>query len=67
MNAFEFAARMWRGAQAMTAMQQEEFGEVVNLDGQELADLIAFAHDADEQKKLTVKQVPKQFLDKTEQ
>lgn len=67
MNAFEFAARMWRGAQAMTAMQQEEFGEVVNLDGQELADLIAFAHDADEQKKLTVKQVPKQFLDKIEQ
>lgn len=64
MNAFEFAARMWRGAQAMTAMQQEEFGEVVNLDGQELADLIAFAHDTDEQKKLTIKQVPKQFRDK---
>lgn len=67
MNAFEFAARMWRGAQAMTVMQQEEFGEVVDLDGQELADLVAFAHDANEQKKLTLKQVPKQFRDKIEQ
>jgi hypothetical protein len=51
----------------MTAIQQEEFGEVVNLDGQELADLVAFAHDADEQKKLTDKQIPKQFRDKIEQ
>ncbi len=67
MNAFEFAARMWRGAQAMTAMQQEEFGEVVNLDGQELADLIAFAHDADEQQKLTKKQIPDNFRKKIEQ
>lgn len=64
MNAFEFAARMWRGAQAMTAMQQEEFGGVVNLDGQELADLVAFAHDAEEQNKLTVKQIPERFQNK---
>ena len=67
MNAFEFAARMWRGAQAMTAMQQEEFGEVIALSGQELADLVAFAHDADEQRKLSLTQVPKKFRDKIEQ
>lgn len=67
MNAFEFAARMWRGAQAMTAMQQEEFGEVVDLSGQELADLVAFAHDADEQRKLALTQVPKKYRDKIDQ
>jgi len=66
-NAFEFAARMWRGAQAMTAMQQEEFGKVVDLSGQELTDLIAFAHDADEQSKLSLTQVPKKFRNKIEQ
>ncbi|NNE22863.1 MAG: c-type cytochrome [Rhizobiales bacterium] len=67
MNAFEFAARMWRGAQAMTAMQQEEFGKVVDLSGQELADLVAFAHDADEQRKLSLTQVPRKYRDKIEQ
>lgn len=66
MNAFEFAARMWRGAQAMAAMQQEEFGDVIKLDGQELADLVAFAHDATEQKKLTADQIPQRYRGKIE-
>ncbi len=61
MNAFEFAARMWRGAAAMTAMQEAELGGVISLTGQELADLIAFAHDAEEQKKLTESQIPERF------
>jgi len=61
MNAFEFAARMWRGAAAMTALQQDLLGEVVSLDGQDLADLIAFAHDAEEQKQLTEDQIPERF------
>lgn len=59
MNAFEFAARMWRGAPAMSAMQQAEFGGVIELDGRELADLVAFAHDEGEQKRLSADQVPK--------
>lgn len=63
MNAFEFAARMWRGAAAMTAMQEAQFGEVVALDGQELADIIAFAHDEAEQSKLTAEQIPKRYRD----
>ncbi|MEF2546983.1 c-type cytochrome [Aurantimonas sp. E1-2-R+4] len=67
MNAFEFAARMWRGASAMTAMQEAEFGAVIDLTGQELADLVAFAHDAEEQKKLTLDQVPEKFRDKLAQ
>ena len=61
MNAFEFAARMWRGAAAMTMMQQDLLGGVINLTGQDLADLVAFAHDVDEQRKLTSDQVPAQF------
>lgn len=62
MNAFEFAARMWRGASAMTAMQQEMFGDVISLTGQDLADLVAFAHDEKEQKKLTKSQIPEKLL-----
>ncbi|HUS56135.1 MAG TPA: c-type cytochrome [Thermohalobaculum sp.] len=61
MNVFEFAARMWRGAPAMAALQEDMLGEVISLDGQELADLVAFAHDADEQAMLTMDQVPERF------
>jgi mono/diheme cytochrome c family protein len=61
MNAFEFAARMWRGAQAMTALQEDLLGAVISLDGQDLADLVAFAHDEAEQAKLTEDQIPERF------
>ncbi len=61
MNVFEFAARMWRGAAAMTVMQEEELGGVIDLTGQDLADLIAFAHDAEEQAELTEDQIPERF------
>lgn len=61
MNVFEFAARMWRGAAAMTVMQEEELGGVIDLTGQDLADLIAFVHDAEEQTKLTESQIPERF------
>lgn len=63
MNTFEFAARMWRGAAAMTAMQQDILGDVIPLTGQDLADLIAFAHDSKEQEKLTEDQIPQKFKD----
>lgn len=61
MNAFEFAARMWRGADAMIAMQQELFGEQIQLTGQELLDLVAFAHDNTEQQELSEDQIPPKF------
>jgi len=61
MNAFEFAARMWRGAEAMTALQHDLLGEVIALDGQDLADLIAFAHDDAEQALLTEDQIPERY------
>lgn len=63
MNAFEFAARMWRGAPSMVLMQEEEFGEFISLTGEELADLIAFFHDTDEQKELTTDQIPERYLE----
>lgn len=61
MNAFEFSARMWRGADAMIEMQQELFGEQINLTGQDLADLVAFAHDQAEQKELSDSDIPDNF------
>lgn len=61
MNVFEFAARMWRGAPAMVQMQQEIFGQPIELDGRELADIIAFAHDEKEQAELTAEQIPERY------
>ena len=63
MNAFEFAARMWRGAPSMAQMQQDLLGEVINLSGQDLADLVAFVHDEAEQLKLTTEQIPTRYRD----
>lgn len=58
MNPFEFAARMWRGAEAMIYLQQEELGGQIELTGQELADIIAFAHDPEEQASLSEADIP---------
>ncbi len=58
MNPFEFTAKMWRGAEAMVAMQREELGAPIKLSGQELADIIAFVHDAPEQKTFSVADIP---------
>lgn len=63
MNAFEFAARMWRGAPAMSQMQEDLLGEMIALDGQELADIVAFVHDAEAQSGVTVSDVPAEFID----
>lgn len=66
MNPFEFAARMWRGAEAMVALQRDELGEPISLTGQELADIIAFVHDAEEQKKFTEADIPHEMEDMME-
>jgi len=58
MNAFEFAARMWRGAPAMIAMQEEEMGAQIELSGEELAAIIAFVHDAEEQARFSQADIP---------
>ncbi len=58
MNPFDFTARMWRGAEAMIAMQREELGDQIEFSGQELADIIAFAHDPAEQKRFSEADIP---------
>ena len=52
-DALDFAARMWRGAEAMIFMQQQELGAQIDFTGQELADIIAFVHDPTERRKFS--------------
>lgn len=63
MNPFEFAARMWRGAEAMVALQREELGEPIELTGEELADIIAFVHHMEEQKRFSDADIPPRIKD----
>jgi cytochrome c len=58
MNPFDFTAKMWLGAPAMIAMQRHELGHQIKFTGQELADIIAFAHDPAEQRKFSKKDIP---------
>ncbi len=61
MNPFGFAARMWRGASTMIYMQ-EELGEQIEFTGEELADIIAFVHDEEEQHKFSLADVPPEIM-----
>lgn len=63
MNPFDFAAKMWRGAEAMIYLQQEELGEQIELAGQDLADIIAFTHHPEEQRKFSEADVPPKIKD----
>ena len=63
MNPFSFAARMWRGAETMILLQQEIFGEQIELTGQELADIISFVHNAEEQRKFSEADIPHEVLE----
>ncbi|SMX49707.1 cytochrome c [Maliponia aquimaris] len=54
MNPFEFAARMWRGAGAMVALQEDELGGQIDFTGEQLADIIAFVHDAKKQRRFSL-------------
>jgi mono/diheme cytochrome c family protein len=49
----DFVARMWRGAEAMIFMQQQELGVQIDFTGQELADIIAFVRDPEERRKFS--------------
>jgi cytochrome c len=53
-NPFEFAARMWRGAAKMIALQKEDLGYQIEIRADELADIFAFVHDAEEQRLFTL-------------
>lgn len=59
MDAFDFAAKMWRGA---PAMQEDELGAQIEFTGQELANIIAFVHNQPEQKKFSRADIPADIL-----
>lgn len=58
MNAFEFFAKMWRGAVPMIAMQQHEIGQQIEFTGQDLADIVAFVHNRQVQKTFSAADIP---------
>jgi len=58
MNPFDFAANMWRGAETMVQMQREELGDVIQISGQDLADIIAFVHDPVQQALFSEDDIP---------
>jgi mono/diheme cytochrome c family protein len=60
-NPFEFAAKMWAMAPTMIAAQEEAMGEQILFTGQELADIIAFVHDDDEQHQFSIKDIPEKM------
>lgn len=53
MNPFDLAAKMWTMASIMIPAQQEALGAQIQFTGDELADIIAFLHDDDQQHKFT--------------
>ena len=57
-DALDFVARMWRGAEAMIFMQQQELGAQIDFTGQELADIIAFVHNPKERRKFSEEDFP---------
>lgn len=59
----EFSARIWRGARAMTALQSLELGYVIELEGQDIADLAAFVASKDERDLLTLDAVSTEMRD----
>jgi mono/diheme cytochrome c family protein len=63
MNPFDFVAKMWRGAQAMITVQEEELGGQIVFDGGELADIIAFVHTPQEQARFSEADIPKRIRD----
>ena len=57
-DVFGFAARMWKGAEEMVALQVMEVGFPIELNGQELAHLAHFLHDSDAQRTFSDEDIP---------
>ena len=59
----DFVARMWRGATAMAELQAIELGYFIELSGEEIGHLAAFASDPAAQQGLTIEDVPEPMRD----
>lgn len=62
-DALEFAARMWRGAPTMIVLQEMELGYQIQLTGEDIAHLAAFAADADMQTGFRESDIPEVIRD----
>lgn len=62
-DVFEFAARMWRGAPTMILLQEMELGYQIELTGDDLANLAAFAADPEVQSRFSEKDIPEVIRD----
>jgi len=60
---FEFAARMWRGAPTMILLQEMELGYQIELSGEDLANLAAFASDPQVQRSFSETDIPEVIRD----
>lgn len=57
-NLLDFAARMWRGSAAMQELQSIELGYQIELSGNEIGDLAAFASSPAAQEGFSIDEVP---------
>jgi cytochrome c len=62
-DVFDFVARMWRGAPTMIVLQEMELGYQIDLSGDELAHLAAFAADPAEQARFSDSEIPEVIRD----
>jgi cytochrome c len=62
-DVFEFAARMWRGAPTMILLQEMELGYQIELSGEDLANLAAFASDSQVQGTFSENDIPEVIRD----
>ncbi len=62
MNPFDFVAKMWRIAPAMIYAQQEVYGDQILFTGDEIADIIAFVHDDEQQHKFNATMIPPKIV-----
>ena len=62
-DVFDFVARMWRGAPTMIVLQEMELGYQIELNGDELAHLAAFAADPAEQARFSDSDIPEVIRD----
>ncbi len=63
LDVLDFAARMWRGAPTMIVLQEMELGYQIELTGEELAHLAAFAADKEAQSQFSQADIPEVIRD----
>lgn len=63
LDLMSFVARMWAGASAMLELQSKELGYEIELSGDEIADLAAFAASLEAQRSFSMEEIPETMRD----